>query len=304
MIVALPLLLLFLRELPRRWTQLLRVVAVGVVLAAALVSARFVLERGLLGARQYHMLQVLAIFDIGGVTYRTGRDVTEGLFGPGFVAANNDCYDPALVDPYTPGQKCHDFFFPRYWGLNQKGETRNALYRAWMSAIISNPSSYIAHRLAHYAILIRMDCRSCENVSTTTEWNANPDNEPFRLTYMVQWYDGATNAILTSWFGRPFVWMMGMFVMLVVGIALHFRKAENEEGKVVLLIAVVALGSGLVYALGYLFFGIADALRYLHWLYTAGLIGTILMLPLLPRLLKAGGREYKMEIGHRSDERT
>jgi hypothetical protein len=38
----------------------------------------------------------------------------------------------------------------------------------------------------------------------------------------------------------------------------------------------------LVYALGYLFFGIADALRYLHWLYTAGLIGSILTVATFP----------------------
>ena len=282
LVAALPLMLLFLRELPRRWTQFLKVVAAGLVLALALSAARLVLERGILGAHQFHMLQVLAIFDIGGMTYRAGKDVTHGMFGPDFVAANRDCYDPALVDPYTPGQKCNDFFFPRYWGLNQKAKTRNSIYRAWILAIIDNPTHYIAHRVAHYAILIRLDCRSCANVSTTTQWNANPTQEPFRPTSLMRFYDVAANSLLRSRLGRPFVWMIVLLMMLVLAAASYFRNVDGEGSKAALHGAVVVLCSGLVYALGYLFFGIADALRYLHWLYTAGLIGSILTVATFP----------------------
>jgi hypothetical protein len=70
--------------------------------------------------------------------------------------------------------------------------------------------------------------------------------------------------------------MIVVFTMLALAVASHFRMSHGEGNKAMLHAAIVILGSGLVYALGYLFVGIADALRYLHWLYTAGLIGSIL----------------------------
>jgi hypothetical protein len=122
--VVLPLMLIFVRRPPKTWPQCFKLAAASVAVVAALFGAKHVLERHLLAAAQFHMLQVLALYDVGGMTYNANADVTDGLFGPDFVAVNARCYDPTRVNSYTWGQKCNDFFFATILGPQQ--QSRNA----------------------------------------------------------------------------------------------------------------------------------------------------------------------------------
>lgn len=114
--------------------------------AAALFNA-FAVE-----ARKDHAELQLVLFDLSGISARTGRDLVREL--PGWPAGLPDprrCYTPseaAIIAPWSP---CRGYAAA---ARAVYGTGRKRVLLHWLSSIARNPSAYLSHRLAYVSHLL------------------------------------------------------------------------------------------------------------------------------------------------------
>ncbi|WP_149538176.1 hypothetical protein [Siccirubricoccus phaeus] len=88
----------------------------------------------------------LLIYDVGGISSRTGRDYFPELGVADFPPVNREqCYTPEWWDPYFWG-RC-DFVFATVHAQLRDGRLDAPGW--WARAVLDAPAAYIGHRLAH-----------------------------------------------------------------------------------------------------------------------------------------------------------
>jgi hypothetical protein len=259
-----------------------------VAIAGLLLASSFVVQQvvvySILQTRQTHALSSLIVFDLAGITSRTGQDVSAGLMGNGFLSDVQRCYTPKTADPLCPWGPCKE----RGVLLQQKLETNQGLrtvIHTWLKAIAQHPQAYLSHRWAHFAALMRISCANCDEpmnpgIKYSRPYNIwQPDiqidyNDPERITILGLLLERMAMLSYFSIWSRGFLWMI---VLAVVGVSIVIKRRRGTVDQFDSLMATVSI-SGLCYSVGFFLVGVSSALRYLHVVYALGLVSFCLLL--------------------------
>ena len=225
---------------------------------------------GALNATRQHPLQSIAVFDLGGLTYFSGKNQfpvawsAQELYG-----LRGACYDPSYWNVYWNGD-CK-FVMGKLEGEPKVFGTRT-LSRAWFDAVVANPIAYLQHRLAFFRTFL-LD-------SHLTMWTADIENPP-KLVFEDRPLFVALRYVHDLLKPTP---LFRMGTWLVAGIclcALAWRWRQGPDGAFVLGVC----GSATLYVLSYLPLGVASEFRYVYWAVLASAAGAaVLLVPVLQRL--------------------
>jgi hypothetical protein len=261
--------------LPADWrSSRARFVGATAICSVLLIAALPLANRAI-GAKPSGVGLSLVIFDLGGITYHSGKDAFPKLDGIGDpVAVNRHCYSPEKWDPYSwwVDQPCPIGFENVGAAFAKRGESP---YRHWLGAVLSHPIAYAEHRLAHFNINSRFLVRDW--VSRPVQDQIPPNDWRFRLqpSGLLTWFDRAARWSALTPLGWPIWWMALALGALVLAPSLPSRR----------LIVPLAL-SGLLYGLGYLPASVAEELRYHLWT----MLATMLAVALVADDLMAGAK--------------
>ena len=227
---------------------------------------------GALNATRQHPLQSIAVFDLGGLTYFSGRNQfpvawsAQELYG-----LRGSCYDPSYWNVYWNGE-CK-FVMGKLEGEPKIFGTRT-LSRAWFDAIVANPTAYLQHRLAFFRTFL-LD-------SHLTIWTADIENPP-KLVFEDRPVFVALRNIHDLLKPTPLFRMATWFVACITLCALAWRRRNDPDGAFVLGVC----GSATLYVLSYLPLGVASEFRYVYWAVLASAAGAaVLLVPLLQRFTR------------------
>jgi hypothetical protein len=235
-----------------RWAALgwmKRIIIVSVV-AIAMAPAHILADRNLFRVVDIKPLSQLQVFDIGGISYFSGIDRYNGLFGPQFVEKNRTCYTPKAWDVYGWGgcEEVYENLKPEFgWPLSQR----------WLEAIAAEPFSYVAHRIAHVNRYLQFLCRDCKEMVYTGAQSTNQKEFTFEPGPLYQAIDTASQALNDSFLGRP-------YVFLLIALAWAWAALAIPDATTRRVILTLTL-SGALYALGFAAIGIASDYRYIYW---------------------------------------
>lgn len=241
----------------------LRLISTTAVTASALLLA-LPAANHLLDAESSGVELSLVIFDLGGITERSGVDVFPPMGVADAVTTNHQCYSPVKWDPYSfwVDPVCPLGFGPFRAAI---GTTAVNPYLLWMRAVVGHPIAYVQHRLAHFNIATRFLVtgeveRAVQVESAPNVWGYVVT--PNRLLTLI---DDAAVASAKTPFGWPIVW-----IALAAGVIAASSGLPSR--RVILPLAI----SGLLYGVGYGVLGVASELRYHLWtIIAAGLAAAI-----------------------------
>jgi hypothetical protein len=248
-----PLLDLLARASSRRWAAMgfIKRAVIVCMLSLTVAPAHMLADKYVFQVRDMKPISPLQIFDLGGITYFSGKDYFKGELGADFVERNNKCYTPRYWDTYgwVDCKGVYDQLKPIFGG---------PLTRLWVEAIASEPVAYLKHRFAHFNRFMQFFCTACQEVVFTGAQSTNQMEftfEPTVLYLALDWLiEGPMN---NSSFGQPYFWLL-----LTLAWAWAALAIPNERTRYVTL--MVAL-SGAMYALGFGPVGIAHEYRYIYW---------------------------------------
>ena len=264
------------------------------LLSLLFIPGHLIADTKIFGVKDIKPISPLQVFDLGGITYFSGRDQYKGFFGPDFVEKNRNfkdrpesgrgCYTPRHWDTYgwDPDLKggCPEVY------ENLKPKFGSELGRLWVDAILAEPRAYLTHRLAHANRFFQFLCKGCEE-PVKTGWQTkkpkdatftpNPANNP------IEWM--AVNWSLSP-LGPPYIY-------LLVCIAFMWASTGIRE-RVTRHVTFALVSSGTLYALALFVIGIAHEYRYIYWTMLCALIATpvivarVVMRTEIPVLLRFG----------------
>lgn len=259
---------LLLALLPVRWRDTWPKNLAASLLASAVILSATPLCNRLIGAKPSGVELSLVIFDLGGITERSGLNVfPEELEVADPVRINRDCYSPNKWDSYSDwvAPECPLGFTA--WNDNvDPQEVRPDLF--WMRAILAHPIAYAEHRLRHFAVNSRLLPLS-DTIERPVPASGAPNLWGFRVrpSAAIRCVDTLAMATAHGPLGWPIVYL---------GLALGtFFASRGLPGA--WLIRPIALSS-LLYGGGYLFFSVASELRYHLWTELAALIAAALLI--------------------------
>jgi hypothetical protein len=261
----------------RPWIRL----AMTATLACALTLSAMPLANRLLGASRSDVDLSLVIFDLAGITARTGQDAFPPLGKPNAAKIVARCYSPTKwdsfswwVEPLCPVNfdRVRTIFHQRNIGP----------YGYLVRQILTHPLSYAEHRMAHWNISTRFLVsdtvdRPVQRMSAPNDWGFTDSNSAF--------LDSVDRIAMTIGAG-PLGWPC-CYLALSCGLLLASRRLPSA-----LAIRMFA-GSGLLYGLGYAVFGVAAELRYYLWT----MIATILALAIATSDLVSLPRSQRRTLG-------
>jgi hypothetical protein len=247
-----------------------RLAATGLV-AMALLLASMPVANHLLKAKRSGIELSLVIFDLGGITERTGHDAFPPL--PGVrdpVAANHRCYSPVRWDLYADWaeEECPvGFVAMRPAFLRQKISPP----MFWAREVLTHPIAYAGHRLAHFNLnarfLVKGDVdRPVHDRSEDNPWSYQVTPNPALNT---------VDALALLSAATPLGWPI-FRIALALGILILAPRLPSR-----VLTVPLAL-SALMYGLGYAAVSVASELRYHFWTMLAALVAACVTAADLP----------------------
>jgi hypothetical protein len=218
---------------------------------------------GALNATRLHPLHSIAVFDLGGITWFTGKNQFPVSWSAHETQAlRGHCYDPSYWNVYWNGD-C------KFVMGKLEGEPRifgtPVLSRAWIDAIARHPLAYLQHRLAFFRAFL-FD-------SHLTMWTADIENPPKtifedRPAFM------AFKRIHDVLQPTPLFRMGTWFALGLALCVLAWRRRAMPDGAFVLGVC----GSAVLYVLSYLPLGVASEFRYVYWAVLASAAGAAVLL--------------------------
>jgi len=186
----------------------------------------------------------LQIFDLGGISYFTGKNHIPGQWtAKEQTEIEDDCYTPLSWDNYA-------------WGecgfVNQKVRKQN-LTTAWVQAIYENPIAYIKHRAMYFNEFLRFvgDFEAFRYVSWT---EPGYQNEKFPGDYIIhKSYVELMGAHPRQPWHMPYIWLA-----LSAGLLIASAPCRNTNAKLINCFSFASL----VYIGAYLPVGVASDFRY------------------------------------------
>lgn len=275
-----PLIDLAISSISPRWRAMgfiKRMIAAG-MLSLLFIPAHMFADPYVFKVRDIKPISPLQVFDLGGITYFSGRDQYKGFFGPDFVEKNRNfkdrpesgrgCYTPRHWDTYgwDPDLKggCPEVY------ENLKPKFGRELTNLWVDAILSEPRAYLTHRLAHMNRFLQFLCKGCEE-PVKTGWQSNNQKD---VTFTPNPVYNAIEWLSVNWslspFGPPYVY-------LLICIAFVWASTGIRE-RVTRHLTFALVSSGTLYTLALFVVGIAHEYRYIYWTMLCALIATPVIL--------------------------
>jgi hypothetical protein len=256
---------LALAALPRVFTRTWpRMILSGLAMAAIMMMAAPAFA-ALVDAEKTDAPLSLILFDLGGITERTGISQFPALDVNNPVAVNHRCYDPYGWDSYSDwAPRPCPLGFDAVQSLVDDEDVQPT--KLWLHAVLSHPLAYAEHRLVHFNLSTWFLVPEGPKFTAWTDSVPNPwgyrvqQNGTLRAVSSLA--DGAAKTPL----GWPIFWIAAAFAALIVGVAARARPA---------VVAVAA--SAFLYGAGYLVFGVATGMRYYMWTISGAAIAAILV---------------------------
>ncbi len=271
-----PLIDLAISAVSPRWRALgfIKRTIIAGLLSLLFIPAHLIADTHVFKVRDVKPISPLQIFDLGGITYFSGRDAFKGFFGPDFLEKNRmfkdrpesgrGCYTPRHWDTYgwDPDLKggCDEVY------ENLKPKFGPELTKLWTDGILAEPRAYLTHRVAHLNRFLQFICKGCEE-PVKTGWQSNNQKE---VTFTPNPVYNAIEWLSVNWslspFGPPYVYLLVCLAFMWASIGIRDRITRH------LTFALVS--SGTLYTLALFVIGIAHEYRYIYWTMLAALIAT------------------------------
>ena len=244
------------------WKRVAVILIPGIVAGYALIHTAYYT---VLNAERLYPLHSVFVFDLGGITYYSGENRFPVTFTPEQTAMlTSKCYNPDRWDYYWHIPPC-EFVMQRLERKDDKVFGTPRLVEAWRDAVLSNPLAYLKHRATFMGRFLSRDVLLIPVLDL---------NEPSRRVH-------ATNPLFTAMITvqnalQP-VWLLSLGFWLAVAIlvcALAWPLRTMPAGA----FAFGVTGSGIVYVLSFLPFGVAADFRYGYWCVLASLVGAMAVL--------------------------
>jgi hypothetical protein len=244
------------------WKRVALILIPGIVAGYALIHTVYY---STLNAERLYPLHSVFVFDLGGITYYSGENRFPVEFTPAQTAMlTGQCYNPDRWDYYWHIPPC-DFVMQRLERKDDRIFGTPRLVDAWLNAVLSNPLAYLKHRATFMGRFLSRDVLLIPVLDL---------NEPSRRVH-------ATNPLFTGMIAvqnelQP-IWLLSLGFWLAIAIlvcALAWPLRTRPEGA----FALGVTGSGIVYVLSFLPFGVAADFRYGYWCVLASLVGAIAVL--------------------------
>jgi hypothetical protein len=221
-------------------------------ISCAVFGSYWVVTYRLLDAKRSGIELSLIIFDIAGVSVRSNANLFAAVFSHEQFDGIKKCYDARSVAPYFAGGPC-SFVLER---MNAQREAGHASAPAWISAIISHPGSYLAHRLAHMnSFLCIWDCWQARLSRADANWNLVERPELKNENLIYQAYRIYT--YLAGWtpIAKPYV-----IYIFAAGLWLLAWRRSDGVGELI----IGALASVVIYMSFFGIVSVADDGRYAY----------------------------------------
>jgi hypothetical protein len=273
---------LALAAVPRSFT---RTVPRMIVTAAAATAAFMAIGPAISTMVQAESTDVnlsLIIFDLGGITQRSGVSAFPDMSVRDPVAVNRSCYDPNQWDGYSSwAAKPCPLGFDRFQSLVDDDDVSPVSF--WLHAIISHPVAYAEHRLDHFNRSTWFLVRAGPHFTAWTASVPNPWNFQVRMNGVLRAVSRYADIAARTPVGWPCFW-------IVVGLAAFLLAAC--QGLELQFVAIAA--SAPLYCLGYLLFGVATGMRYHFWTMTGAALAAVLV---ISEMLRGNVRASRKVVG-------
>lgn len=218
-----------------------------------------------IGAARSDVDLSLILFDLGGITQRSGKSQFPPMGVRDPVAANRGCYSPSEWDGYSnwAHQPCRLGFEPFRQAVRAQAASPVKL---WLRAAVSHPIAYARHRLDHFN---RATWFMVPAGSSDMGWgqsDPNPWGYEVRANAALAAIQGTGAALAETPFFWPFFWVALAASSLLVA----ERTGLPVESRAIAL-------SALLYGLGYLVFGVATGMRYHLWTMAGAAVAAVLI---------------------------
>ena len=227
----------------KKWVAIIFVLPV----LALLLNAVF--NYGFLKSAKSRVYQSLIVFDIGGISHFSGTDYfKEKWDGEQNNKIISSCYEPKAWDNYAWGD-C-SFVLKK---LQDSGSwTNGSLMKKWISALMSEPTSYIKHRYGNY-----MEFLWHPNAVLDEQMVDNDYGFEYEMTSLFRILKLLTKPYEDTFIFKPGFWLFASLIFSVYGTIIR----KNFSRDVFLALNV----SSFLYLLGYFIVGVASEFRYAYW---------------------------------------
>lgn len=208
--------------------------------------------------------QQVLLHDLAGISKATGH-----LQFPSYLVENGDLTMEQVSKTYAPCS-VNSLIYGKHplLKLTINSEQVAQLRDKWKAAVISEPATYFSHRAAVFACLTGFNT----DIGQMTFFPATGKNNPPPIKSPMN----ALTRFLTNYFFffshsalfRGFFWLL--LSAGIVYLSLRLRLDGDME------LGFVLASSGLLYGLGYFFYGPSSEFRYFWWTVLATSVATIL----------------------------
>jgi hypothetical protein len=248
---------------------------------AASVPLYVGISRVLLGAADGQSERQVQIFDMAGISARTGRNLFTGLEGwpSAGLPPPEQCYRRESWAAFAYGGTCGRYSIVIEEVRTQTG--RRAIAGWWLKGIATNPGAYAGHRLGHMSTLLGADYDARRKrdkeafgpqrrhlyALNRSERAGDVERIQQRLADPVRmrWWQESRLSLAFAWIGEVIYahrWTEALALILCF-LLLGWSWIRRVSGRIVPLAVPAAAGLGIGNAAIYLFLGVAAQDRYL-----------------------------------------
>jgi hypothetical protein len=238
------------------WRALSRTALAGLVALGAAHVTLDALDHGALHAKRTYFGYSLIVFDLAGISARTGLDASEGR-APDFLAASRRCYSPHEWDAFQSGA-CMPTGLAAH-RLMKTWPGRRDLVSVWAREIAAHPRAYLLHRGRHFGCLISVGCRPNAPIMNAGWWPRPWDAPAMRVSTPARVLGKAAETLWRGPLGFGVLWA-GVLLAEAGLCAATLRRRFDPAAYVALATAL----AGLAYLGSFALVGISDQMRYLH----------------------------------------
>jgi hypothetical protein len=231
-----------------------------VPLVVALFALVQVVYYGVFQAERQHPLHSTMVFDLGGISHFSGKNVFPGNWTPEEERLIvSGCYKPIAWDIYWTQEPC---LFVMGKLEDDKLFGTSAISSAWFRAVTSHPLAYLEHRFS-----VEWQFLAGKNLVMWTRDLDDPDKIIFADKPRLMALKTVNDVLNETPLFRAGVWLLIDLALCL----LMWRRRETAAGAFVLGVC----GSGAVYVLSFFAVGVSTDLRYAYWAVLAALAGAV-----------------------------
>ncbi|MFN3721012.1 MAG: hypothetical protein ACK4UW_19120 [Rhizobium rhizophilum] len=228
-----------------------------------------------------HFWTGLVQYDLAGIAVREPNTAfSRQIFEPQTLDDVVTLYTPRSSIPLKLGYQVHELeqgkTAAQATPLSDRftsGTTRDRteLRDAFLAAVISEPTAYLAHRTAVFSSLIGLEPWNQLWGAVYTRIDSNNENVPPRPELENSLFSTLRN-LMDSYIFRPFTYLIAS----VLGLAASGVAYYNSRSDKILISSALYL-SGLLHMLGLFFVAQSADFRYSHWLITTTMLATVIL---------------------------